>query len=89
MEKTTHREYKIWERWLQNEWNRPSRTDNYLMQIAQRILQARFPKQKFPLDREEIKFTFYDKKMALQKAKDKANKAARARWFGWLGVGKK
>lgn len=30
----THREYLMWMAWRQLEWNRPSRTDHYLMQIA-------------------------------------------------------
>ena len=30
----THRQYEAWQIWLGEEWNRPSRTDVYLMQIA-------------------------------------------------------
>lgn len=34
MTRTTHRQYQVWMRWLSDEWNRPSRTDHYLMQLA-------------------------------------------------------
>lgn len=30
----THRQFMAWQEWLEGEWNRPSRTDHYLMQIA-------------------------------------------------------
>ena len=36
----THRQFRTWQAWLQAEWNAPSRTDHYLMLIAQRVLQA-------------------------------------------------
>lgn len=29
----THRQYEAWQAWLRAEWNRPSRTDHYLMQL--------------------------------------------------------
>lgn len=37
MEKHTNREYNLWMAYLESQWNRPNRTDNYLMQIAQEI----------------------------------------------------
>ncbi len=33
----THREYLTWEVWLDEEWDKPSRSDNYLMQIAMEV----------------------------------------------------
>jgi len=33
-QEVTHREYLIWEAWVELEWGRPSRSDNYLMQIV-------------------------------------------------------
>lgn len=29
----TARQFDVWETWLQNEWNKPSRTDHYLMKL--------------------------------------------------------
>ena len=40
MKQHTHREYLTWLAWLGEQWNQPSRSDNYLMQIALRIQQA-------------------------------------------------
>ncbi len=38
MQSHTHREYKnLWLPYLDKQWNRPSRTDNYLMQVAVEI----------------------------------------------------
>ncbi len=34
MQTHTHREYKTWLTWLDEQWNRPSRSDNYSMQVA-------------------------------------------------------
>ena len=33
----THREVLLWRRYYADEWNEPSRTDHYLMSIAQTI----------------------------------------------------
>ena len=41
MREHTHREYLTWIAWLDEQWGKPSRSDNYLMQIAvevQRVL---------------------------------------------------
>jgi|TARA_R110000824_G_scaffold89320_1_gene219036 hypothetical protein len=37
MERVSHREYKIWMRHFKEELNQPSRSDHYLMQIAQEV----------------------------------------------------
>ena len=31
----THRQFEVWQLWLKAEWNQPSRTDHYLMRLAQ------------------------------------------------------
>lgn len=31
----SHREFLSWQEWLREEWNRPNRTDHYLLRIAQ------------------------------------------------------
>ena len=36
----THRQFLAWQAWLEDEWNRPSRTDYYLMRVAQRVHQT-------------------------------------------------
>lgn len=37
MQKHTKRQKDAWLKWLRAQWNEPSRTDHYLMQIAQEI----------------------------------------------------
>ncbi len=36
----THRQYKAWEAWQEAEWNHPSRSDWYLMQVAAEAFRA-------------------------------------------------
>lgn len=38
MQKVTNREYRLWMLWFDSEWNKPDRTDHYLMQIAAQIV---------------------------------------------------
>ena len=37
MERHTHRELLAWNEWLDEQWNQPTRSDHYLMQIAQEV----------------------------------------------------
>ncbi len=30
----THRQFRVWKQWLSDEWNRPSRSDHYMMRAA-------------------------------------------------------
>lgn len=55
----TSRQMRLWSLWLQEEWNRPSRTDNYLMQIAYLVHcgQVKEPGQ-LKIEDYEIKFRF-------------------------------
>lgn len=37
MEDVSYRQFLVWKKWLSNQWNKPSRTDHYLMQISSDI----------------------------------------------------
>lgn len=37
MKRTTHRQYKAWQIWLDEQWHKPSRADHYAMQIAAEV----------------------------------------------------
>jgi hypothetical protein len=37
MQRISHREFLLWCDYLDEEWNTPSRSDHYLMQIAQEV----------------------------------------------------
>jgi hypothetical protein len=39
MRETTHRQYLAWQEWLDLRWDNPDLTQQYLMQIAQRLEQ--------------------------------------------------
>lgn len=54
LSRVTHREYLIWMERFREEWNEPSRTDYYLMQIAATQIMS---KKRFSLDKLRIKFT--------------------------------
>ncbi len=36
----THRQYLVWQEWLNQEWNRPDRSDHYAMQVAKTVAQS-------------------------------------------------
>lgn len=38
--KMTHRQFTAWQEWLKSEWNEPSRTDHYLMQLNTTLSQV-------------------------------------------------
>lgn len=40
----THRQYLAWREWLAEQWNRPSRTDHYLMQVAAETIRPHLKK---------------------------------------------
>jgi hypothetical protein len=37
LRRVTHREYRLWTAWFNRQWDRPSRSDYYLMQIATEV----------------------------------------------------
>lgn len=52
MKRTPHRHYLAWMAWYEREWNKPDRSDHYLMQIAQYIARGKeLPKITFTFDR--------------------------------------
>jgi len=81
MQRITHREYLIWMRYLEEQWEKPSRTDNYLMQIAaevRRVLHSnpRRIKQSHFL----LSFNGKEKKKPTEEEKQRLIAAAKARW---------
>lgn len=95
MERVSHRWYRTWERWSQDEWNRPSRSDNYLMQIAQRVQQV-LQKQpsKITLAMQKIPFVFKPVKPAGKELSPEVKRRtitsmAKAAWGRAVGLGRK
>jgi len=86
MKTHTHREYLLWTSWLDAEWEKPSRSDNYLMQIAMEVARVLSKKPKlFRL--EQFKLTWQKEKPKQSKlTKKEAAKISKARWFGMTGI---
>lgn len=90
----THRQYVVWQAWLDMQWEIPSRSDHYLMRIAfeacranQRIKRP----NKVKIDDFRVKFTRKDDKRKVsivehrtpeeeQAARDKAAAMSKGRW---------
>jgi hypothetical protein len=64
--------------WLEEQWNKPSRTDYYLMRIAQRMHQQ-WSKKSVSMEDQRITFTFGQKKGLSMEERVAKSKAA---WMG-------
>lgn len=86
-EKVTYREFLTWQAWLNNQWNEPSRTDYYLMQIAAWVA----GKAQVNVASFRLPFTFKKQEAKLVKLEsaEKTVERSKSRWFGFLGIGKK
>lgn len=77
--------------YLEEQWNEPSRTDYYLMQVAA-FVEAVLKKKVQPLKKFRIPFKFKrtsitpKPKRLTPKDKKEQAKAAKARWFGFVGT---
>ena len=54
----THRQFVLWGRWLEEQWDRPSRGDYYLMQVACQVARvlAKHP-DKIKLEHFQLRFS--------------------------------
>jgi hypothetical protein len=77
----THRQCRAWQDWLDADWNQPSRTDHYLMLIAQRVLQAQGAKVTLAQQR----ITFGRQRAAPVLSREEAAARSQAVWFARLG----
>lgn len=77
----THRQFLAWQAWLEGEWNRPDRTDHYLMLVATRVLQAvaKDP-EKVTLDQQRIRFGRRREAGRPRMTPEEATAYARAKW---------
>jgi hypothetical protein len=82
----THRQYAAWCRWRGQEWNRPSRTDSYLMQIAcevRRVLSKNPNGVK--IKHFELKFGTGEKPQDGGLTKEQATEASKSLWLSRMG----
>lgn len=78
-----NRECQCWWEKFRQDWNKPSRSDHYLMLIAHRI-QYLFSRSKTPASLEEQKIPFEIKKV--QANPKQASLWSKAFWFASLGL---
>ncbi len=92
MKKHTYRQKQAWLRWLRAQWNKPDRTDHYLMQIAQELRKSRTrPEHLAKVTLETLKIIFRLKPkpidltpQEIEEKKKQATIFAKARWLGQL-----
>lgn len=82
----THRQYEVVQAWLEAEWNRPSRSDYYLMQIGCEVLRGRVRKPK-SVQMKHLKLAFQVAQAPRKPlTREEAAAAAKARWVGLMGM---
>ena len=84
LQKHSHRQYLAWCVWLNSEWNRPNRTDQYLMQIALQVARV-LAKHPDKINLSQFKLEF--KEANSEKPTDPL--AAKHRWQSLFGKGLK
>jgi len=77
----TFREYRTRIAWLDKEWNHPSRTDNYLMQIAMEVVRQ-WSKNKSAYNLSHFKLKFGSE--AKERPKKITSQQAETVKRGWL-----
>lgn len=77
----THRQFEGFVEYLRQGWNRPSRTDNYLMLLATRVQQvlAKDSKQ-VKMEGNRLKF---DLEAPADKTPQQRARESKAAWLGW------
>jgi len=87
MQEHTHREFKLWNTYLDDEWYRPSRSDYFLMRIAQRVQQVLMKEpNKAKLEHQEV-FAKPEKQTA-DEEKEKVDRS-KSIWGGIVGLVKR
>lgn len=77
----THRQFAVWLAWLGEEWNHPSRTDHYLMQLdvtVKRLLAKHPGRIKF--EQSQLKFGPVARRGP--QTKEQATAISKAAWLG-------
>ena len=84
MERISHREYLTRLAWLDEQWDKPDRTDHYLMQLCMVVRQilSKNPKA-IKLEHHELKFT---RKVRKVLTKEQQAAASTSFWFGLVGM---
>lgn len=97
MREHTHREFKLWMTYLDDEWYHPTRSDYYLMRIAQRVQQVAF--QVWGKDSSKIKLSHQEvfakpEKQTIKSTEEKEHSKtmveySKSVWAGLVGLVRK
>ena len=90
MEETSHLEYRVWMEWLAQQWNKPTLTDHYLMQVAQEVNEGNYRKVR-KLESFKLPFGVVEEEAPKTQAQIEAERAqhtmwSKSIWFGALGI---
>lgn len=81
----THRQFLMWNHWYHNDFNNPSRTDFYLMQIAQEIVRGRVKHPRsVKLESFKLEFKTKKKQPTDNKYRLQASDKERAQFDQWV-----
>lgn len=89
MRKTTQRQYHDWMLWLNKDLERPSRSDQYLIQLTAelRLFRQQFSKKRLKISFKEFLLRFSEEKPPVnEESKKAATLASKRRWFAGLGL---
>ena len=87
IEAHTHREYQAATAWLDEEMNRPTVDQHYMMRIAQRVQQANVKQpNKVDLKHQILSFIIGKKQTKKAITKDQTIEQSKAGWFAGLGI---
>ena len=85
----THRQFRTWKQWLTAEWNRPNRTDHYIMRAAleTRIGNAGKKARDVQLEDFKVKFKVRSAKdpvveLTKEERQARATAMSKAKWLG-------
>lgn len=80
----THRQFAAWIAWLSEQWEQPSRTDNYLMQIAAEIRRGNVKKPRsVKIEHMRLRFKSSSRKPKL--TREQATALSKAKWLAVVG----
>lgn len=78
----TFRQYRIWSRWLDEQWNVPDRSDHYAMQTAWAVSRSN-AKDPGCVRMKDFRLRF---EREYKKSPEQAAKWSKMIWFGALGI---
>lgn len=82
VEKHTFREFLCWNRWLDEQFNEPSLTDQYIMQLTAVVASANSKRKHKVMD---FKLKFVTAMNKAQRMREKARQSITA-WGAWMGM---